>query len=101
MQLGADEGTGERGVGVSVDQYPVRPLIDRNGLDAGQHRSGLHSVATRADLQVQVRRWNCELPEEQVRHRIVVVLARVDQELRVIASENARYRRRLDELRPR
>ena len=101
VQLGADQRAGQRGVRVAVDEQPVRLLLDRDGLDARQHRPGLHPVPARADLQVGVRRGDVELAEEQVRHRFVVVLAGVEQELLVLAAKGLRNGRGFDELRSR
>src|SRR2546429_8571538 len=85
-------------VRIAVDQEPVRLLLERDRLDAGEHRSGLGPVAARSDTQVYIGPRDRELAEEQVRHRVVVVLPGVDEELFVCLAQDARDGRGLDEV---
>ena len=58
----------------------VRLVLQHDRLE-GRHDVGrLGRVGAGADLQVDVRLGNLELPEEQVAHPLVVMLAGVDQE---------------------
>ena len=43
-------------------------------LDAGQHRSRLHSMGTGPDSETKIGDWQIELLEEDVRHTGVVML---------------------------
>src|SRR5438094_8752648 len=98
VKLCPGQGARESRVRVAVHEQAVRPLLDRYRLDAGQHRACLRPVRAGADLEIDVRGRDPELPEEKIRHRVVVVLAGVDEKLLVRAAQGTRDRSRLDEL---
>ena len=75
------EGRGRRGVHIAVDDDPVRHLLDQDRLDALHDARGLRRMAQRADLEVDVGLANAEIVEEGAGQRIIVVLARVHDDL--------------------
>jgi len=101
-QLGRRECARQRGIGVAVDQGPVRPLRLKHLFDPDQHLPGLPAVPARPDAQRIVRLGDGELLEEAMGHLRVIVLPRVDQDLRVAGpwgAQDATHGRSLDELR--
>ena len=100
LQFRAHECSRERRVGIAVDQQSVGVPIQDRGFDAGHHACGLGGVRSRPHLEIAVGCGDSELPEEQVRHRVVVMLARVQQELFVLLAKHPRHGRGLDELWP-
>ena len=101
VQLRSHQRARQRRVGVAVDDQPVGAVVERDRLDAREHGGRLRAMGTGTHLEVAVRRRDRELAEEQVRHRVVVVLAGVQQKLLMLPAQHARHRRSLDELRPR
>src|SRR6188508_1092770 len=99
--LARDDGRGEGRIGVSVDEDAVRLALEYHRLEATEHLTGHRAVRAAADLQVDVRAGHLEVAEEGRAHGVVVVLAGVDEDLLVVAAEDAADRRGLDELRPR
>jgi hypothetical protein len=55
-------------------------VIHQDALERLHDLGRLHGVARRADLEIDVRFRDAQLLEEQLAHRLVVVLAGVDQE---------------------
>src|SRR5690348_8382547 len=100
VKLRPGERPGEGRVRVAVHQEPVGPLLDRDRLDAFEHRGRLRTVRSRADAEIYVGCRQSQLREEQFRHRLVVMLAGVDQELVMAIPHRARDWPGLDELRP-
>jgi hypothetical protein len=100
-ELGGSEPSGERGVGVPVDQYRIGLPLDEELLEQAEHRSGHPSVRARADAERVIGRGYAELLEEDVGHSVVVVLARVHEDLLVAFAQRLADGRGLHELRPR
>ena len=76
--------------------------VDDDRLEALHHARGLHGVRARADLQHAVGRADPELVEEDLRHRLVVVLAGVHEQVLEArpALDLGDDGRHLDEVRP-
>ena len=90
---------GQCGVRVAVDQDAVRPALGEQRGDRREHPRGLLGVRPAVDAQLQLRARDAELAHEDRRKLVVVVLAGVDEQLVVALAQQARHRRRLDELR--
>ena len=97
--LGGGERTGERRVGVAVDEHHVGLELGQYRLQRSQHPRGLLGVRARAGAQLAIRRGNAELVEEDLRQLVVVVLARVHDQLLVVLAQEPRHRGGLYELR--
>lgn len=81
MQFDRRQGAGEGGVGIAMDQDPVRPFVQEARLDGLQHAPGHGAVVEAGDAQVVSRLGDVELLEEDVRHVGIEVLAGVDDDL--------------------
>src|SRR5262249_12091667 len=68
--------------------------------EALEHAGGLDGVTGGPDAEVDVGRRQAELPEEDVGHQVVVVLAGVDEDLIMPAAQGAAEQGRLDALGP-
>ena len=103
LQLGRGEGARQRGVDVADHDDGRGPMLHQGGLEPLQHAAGLGAVRRRANRQRDVRRGKIQLPEEHVRHRFVVVLARVDDSSLDVrhSAETLVQRRDLHEVGPR
>ena len=97
--LGSGERTGERGVRVAVDERQVRLELGQYRLQREQHARGLLGVRARADAQLTIRRGHAELVEEDLGELVVIVLARVHDQLLVLLAQQPRHRGGLYELR--
>ena len=101
VELGRREGARQGRVGVSVDEHRIGAGVDEHRLDRSEHRARLRTVRSASDAEMVRRCGNAELLEEHRRHRRVVVLPGVDDDLRRTGGrERSRDRRRLHELRP-
>ncbi len=80
-QFGADQGGGDGGVDVPVNENDVGLAIEQNGLEAGHNVGGLAGMGSGADAEIDVGRGDFELREEDVGEIFVVVLAGVNQGL--------------------
>ncbi|CAM5640139.1 hypothetical protein SMICM304S_08124 [Streptomyces microflavus] len=99
VHLHRGQRAGDGGVGVPVDQDPVRPLVLQHLVHRGEHRSGLHPVAPRAHAQVHIGGGDAESVEEHVGQIGVVVLTGVhDDVLMRGAGESRGDGRELHEL---
>ena len=79
----------------------VRPLVLEHRLEALEHARSLHRRRACTHLERPVRRRDAEFVEEDLRHRVVIVLTRVNQDVVDPApSEVGGYRRDLHEVRP-
>ena len=78
-QLGGDEARRERAVDVAVDHRERRRIVRPCTLEADHRRGRLLGMRARADAEIDVRRREVELAEEDVAHPLVVVLAGVDR----------------------
>ena len=93
-------GAGDRRVGVAADQDRVGLLgLDHAGDPLLGDRDAL-VVGQRADAEVVLGQRQAQVGDLQVRHRRVVVLARVDEDLLDAVGEGERERRRLHDLGP-
>ena len=98
LRLRRRQGARERRVGVAVHQHRVGPTSASSGSSAPQHARGLRGVRAAADLQLAVGLGETELGEEDLRERLVVVLAGVHQHLLVLLPQRPRDGGGLDEL---
>ena len=78
-QLGRGQGARQRGIGVAVDQDPIRALHLQHFFDANQHLPGLPAVPARPDAELVIRLRDGQLFEEAVGHLPIIVLPRVHQ----------------------
>jgi hypothetical protein len=78
---------GQGGVGVAVNQEPVRTFFEQQVLDALEHRAGLIGMRTRTHSQAHVGRGHLESLEKGTGHFVVVVLPGVHEDLRVPLSQ--------------
>ena len=103
LQLGCGQRPGQRGVGIAVDQDPVRPLIQKQTLDGRQHTASHIAMAAAADAQMISRGRQLQLFEEDIGHLRIKMLAGVDQDFAHVGGGNDRPtdRSSLDELWPR
>jgi len=77
LQLRGGKRPGERRIGVSVDEHPVRPFLRQCAFECGQHAPGLRAVGTGPYPEIAVGPRDLEFPEKDGRHVVVVVLASV------------------------
>ena len=101
VELRGREGPREGRVRVPVHDDDVRVLLLEDFLELDQHRPGLAGVGPGADPQVVIWFRDVQDLEEDVAHRIVVVLTRVDEDLLVVATDLAAHGGGLHELGPR
>ena len=85
----ARQGTGDRGVRVAVDEHPVGRVLLEDGVEGGQHGTGLDAAAAGADLEVDVRLRDVQVVEEDVAHPHAVVLAGVHDDVAARADSRA------------
>ena len=91
-------GAGDRRVGVAADEHRVGPLgLDHPGDPLLGHGDAL-VVGQRADAEVVFGQRQPQVGDLQVRHRRVVVLPGVDQDLLDAVGEGERERSRLHDL---
>jgi hypothetical protein len=81
LQLGRRHGGRQRRVHVPGHEDHVGRPVDEDRLEALHHARGLLPVRARPDVEHEVRLADLELLEEDLRHRVVVVLAGVHQHL--------------------
>lgn len=103
VQLGRSQRTGERGVGVAIDQHPIGLFLLNQRFDTFEHAPGHRTMAEASDAKVVVRARDVELIKENVRHVGVEVLASVDDDLlnTIACFDGSADGGSLDELRPR
>ena len=99
-QLRRCERARERRVRVAVDEHRVGLLGAQQIAERGEHARRLLGVRAAAELQLDVRARHRELAHEDRRQLVVVVLARVDEQLLVRLAQDPGHGGRLDELRP-
>lgn len=101
-RLRGNEGRRERGVHVSHDDDDVRALFPEHLLELHHHGGGLLRLRSAPDLEVAVGPREAELLEEDPRHLLVVVLARVHEPLHDARAARQRLHdgRDLHEVRP-
>src|SRR5215471_2186527 len=80
-ELRADEGGGQSGVHIAVDEDEMGLTLDHDRLECGHDSGCLLAVSSRADAEIHVRLGHFELAEEHVGHGSSVVLTGVDQSL--------------------
>ena len=101
-QLRGHDRRGQGRVRIAVDEDAVGPSLAERRLEAAHHLAGHRAVRPAADLQVQGRLVHLQVAKEGRAHRVVVVLAGVDQDLVMTGGrQRAADRRRLHELRSR
>jgi len=99
-RLRGGERAGQGRVRVAVDHDQLWLEARQREVERLKHAAGLRGGRGRAHAQLAVGRRDCQLLEEDARHVVVVVLARVDDCLVVPLPEQPRHRRRLHELGP-
>ena len=80
VKLGRRHRAGERGVGVTVHQYPIGLFLLDERLNAFKHASSHGTVAQSCNVQVVVRARDVELLEEYIRHVGIKMLAGVNDD---------------------
>ena len=76
------------------DEHGVGPRVGEDRLEGEEHRARLLRVVAAADPEAVVRPGSSELGEERSGHRVVVVLARVDEDLVVTGAQDRAAARR-------
>ena len=84
---------GKSRIGVAVDNQHRRPIGQQNRLDLLKHPPGLQTVGAGSDAEVNARGSDVEMMEEDVGHRLVIVLPSVNQAI-------PEHRRRAEQARP-
>ena len=77
VDLGRSQGTGQRAVGVTVDNDDIGLLVDVELFQGLQHAAGHGAVPAGRDVQVEGRRRHAQFFKEHIGHVLVVVLASV------------------------
>ena len=90
---------GERRVRVADNEHGIGLRRRQHRLEREQHAARLLEAAATSDAKRMVRLWQRKLAEEGAGHRLVPVLAGVDEDVVVPASESRPERRELDQLR--
>ena len=100
-ELGGRERAGQRRVHVAAHDDELGALFEQHALEGDEREAGLLPVRAGPDPEEAVRPREAEVVEDLRRHALVVVLARVDDELAEEATPPARLddRRHLDEVR--
>src|SRR5580693_10782684 len=70
----------DRGIDVANDKNEIGLMLEQDGLDALEDFGGLHGVGTGADFQIDARRWDAHLAEENVGEGGVVMLTSVHED---------------------
>ena len=101
--LAAASARRECGIGIAVDDHPVRLFRKQHRLDRDQHSPGHLAMAAAIDIELVRRRRNIQFPEKHVRHVVVEVLTGMDHHFleTVGVTDGAAYCSCLDELRAR
>ena len=101
-ELRGHDRPGQCRVRIAIDEHAVGPSLGERRLEAAHHLAGHRAVRPASDLQVQGRFIHLQVAKEGRAHRVVVVLAGVDQDLLVTGGrQRAADGCRLHELRPR
>ena len=69
---------GDGGVDVADHENYIRLVFEQDGFDTLENFGGLDGMGAGADLEIDVRRGNAHLAEENIGERCVVMLAGVD-----------------------
>ena len=83
-----------RGVHITIHDHPVRSLANQHRLDSLHDPCGLRGVSVRADGEIHVGRRDSQIPEERIRHGVVIVLAGVHDQLGNLRSLTGTMNRR-------
>jgi hypothetical protein len=78
-QLRALDGTGHGGIHVAGNDDEIGFLLQADLLESDHHLGGLLGMGSRTDAEVDVGPRQVEVGEENVGHRGVVMLPRVDE----------------------
>ena len=78
MEFGGRQRAGKRRVRIAIDEHPVGLSVENLLLNLGEHFPCHFAMRTAADVQIHNRGWNAHLPEEDVAHVAIVVLAGMD-----------------------
>jgi hypothetical protein len=103
-ELGGGKCSSEGRVDIARNDDQLRLLHLKGFFDADERASCLGAVRARTDAERIVRNRKPELVEEHIRHRLVVVLACVDDDMarrREPLRQRSQHRRRLHEVRTR
>lgn len=79
-ELYGGEGDCDGGIHVADDKDEIRLTLNENGLDAFENFGGLRGMRAGTNLEIDVRRGNAHLPEENVGKSFVIMLAGVDKD---------------------
>src|SRR5687768_18595736 len=103
MELRRGKRAGQCGIGIAVDQHPVRPLLDQDVLDPLELPPGHRAMAPASDSEMVLRPRYLEFVEEDIGHVRVKMLPGVNDDFleRLRGGDYTRDGRRFDELRPR
>jgi len=74
------ERNSDGGIDVADDENEIWLVFEQDRLDALEHFGSLRGVGAGADFEIDVRRGNTHLTEEDVRESFIVVLAGVDED---------------------
>jgi hypothetical protein len=80
MQLRRSQRTSKRGIGIAVDQHPVRLLLLDQCFDTLEHATGHGAMAQAVNTEVVVRARDVKLFEENIGHPLVEMLAGVNDD---------------------
>ena len=103
IELGRHQRRRERRVDIARNEQHVRPELAQDRFEAFHHPGGLCGVTAGADIEPYVRYAHPEFVEEDLRHRVVVVLARVHERVtdrRRPPRQRSNHRDGLHEVRP-
>src|SRR6185369_7123104 len=70
-----------RRIDVADDDHEVRPVLDTRLFERVHDPAGLNGMTRRANAEVAIGPRKIEVPEKAPSHRLVVVLAGIDQNL--------------------
>jgi hypothetical protein len=79
-EFDSSEGDGDGGIDVPDDENEMGLVLEKHGFDALKDFGRLGGVGAGTDLEIDVRRGDAHLLEEDVGEFFVVVLARVDED---------------------
>ena len=88
------------GIGITIHQQLIRPLLQQYFFDGRQHFARHGTVASAGNAQIIVRLGNIQFFKEDIGHIVVIVLPGMHQHLLCLLPQQSGHHRRFDKLRP-
>ena len=100
VDLCGSQGTGKRGIGVSIQKNHIGLFFEQGLLQRNQHGGSHAGMRASRNAQIVIGLRYSQLVEESLGHVVVKMLARMNERFLNPSPQLARNNSRLDELRP-